>query len=132
MPAPHAPADGKPTVLIVEDDPAISYLLNFMLARKGYAVEIAADGDAGHEWIARHDAPDVAVLDVSLPRRDGLSLLEEMRARPGWEDVPVIMLSARDDEATLNRAMAIGASDYLSKPFDPAELVERIERNRHH
>jgi DNA-binding response OmpR family regulator len=120
----------KPVALVVEDDTSITYLIDYLLSKEGYAVESKDDGEKGCRYIETMPAPDIVVLDIGLPRLDGVSLLHKMRAMPGWQDVPIIMLSAKNDERTLSRAIALGATDYVSKPFSPTELVERVRRHQ--
>lgn len=125
-----APLERTPLALVVEDDPGIRYLLDFILRQQGWAVVEAYDGRQG--LAAIHDGPvtDAVLLDVMLPEIDGLHLLEELRGLPQWNGVPVMMLTAQGDERSVSRALAAGAADYLVKPFDPAELASRLARLR--
>ena len=123
-----APLEKAPLALVVEDDPGIRYLLDFILRQQGWAVVEAYDGRQG--LVAIHEGPVAAavLLDVMLPEIDGLQLLEQLRALPRWDGVPVMMLTAKGDETSVSRALAAGAADYLVKPFDPAELAGRLAR----
>lgn len=123
-----APLEKAPLALVVEDDPGIRYLLDFILRQQGWAVVEAYDGRQG--LFAIHEGPvtDAVLLDVMLPEIDGLQLLEQLRALPRWNGVPVMMLTAKGDETSVNRALAAGAADYLVKPFDPGELASRLAR----
>jgi len=112
----------------VEDDEHIRLLLEFMLERVGYTVALAADGRAAEAHIRSQAAPAVALLDVMLPYLDGLQLVGLLRAQPGWESVPVIMLTAKAQERDIARALAAGANDYVVKPFKPEELMARLRR----
>jgi len=123
-----SPAESQRHALLVDDDAVISALLDFILKREGYRVDIFKDGLAASEHIARAPAPAVAVLDIMLPRVDGFELLREIRARPDWTRVPVLMLSSRGDEQNIVRALDAGASDYVLKPFQPEELKARLRR----
>src|SRR5690349_6563636 len=84
--------------LVVEDDQHIAHLLKFMLERARYRVELARDGRAGQAYIQSHPPPAVAVLDMMLPFLDGLQLVTLIRSQPGWEAVPVVMLTAKTQE----------------------------------
>lgn len=123
-----APLEKAPLALVVEDDPGIRYLLDFILRQQGWAVVEAYDGRQG--LVAIHEGPvtDAVLLDVMLPEIDGLQLLEQLRALPRWNGVPVMMLTAKGDETSVSRALAAGAADYMVKPFDPAELASRLAR----
>lgn len=115
------PADT--TVLVVEDDPAIATAIAHRLGSEGWRVETALDGPSGIEAAARLQ-PDVVVLDVMLPGVDGLEVCRVIQAdRP----VPVLMLTARDDETDVVIGLGVGADDYMTKPFSPRELVARVK-----
>lgn len=122
------PGAAKPTALIVEDDSHILHLLRFILEREGYRAEVATDGRAAQGLVARLDPPAVVILDVMLPYVDGYQLLAEMRARPGWEKLPIIILTAKSQEKDIVRALDAGANDYVVKPFKPEELRARVKR----
>lgn len=113
--------DGAPVVLLVEDAPAIRLAVRAALTAEGFAVEPLADGATLEQELTRV-RPDLVVLDVMLPGRDGFALLEVVRATG---DVPVLMLTARDATADRVRGLTSGADDYLVKPFAMAELVAR-------
>ncbi|MDR3069079.1 MAG: response regulator transcription factor [Cellulomonas sp.] len=115
------PADT--TVLVVEDDPAIATAIAHRLGAEGWHVETALDGPTGIEAATRL-RPDVVVLDVMLPGVDGLEVCRVIQAeRP----VPVLMLTARDDETDVVIGLGVGADDYMTKPFSPRELVARVK-----
>ena len=116
------------TVLVVEDNDEISYLVQFLLERDGFRVELARDGRAAEQMIATMSPPDLVVLDVMLPYIDGFQLLGQIRGRKEWEKVPVIMLTAKSQENEIVRALEAGATDYVVKPFQPNELLARIRR----
>lgn len=121
------PNDPK-RALIVEDDEQIASLLQFILEREGYQVCTASDGRAALDEARRHGPPTLAMLDVMLPYVDGYQLMGRLREMPGWDRVPVIMLSARSQEKDIVRGLDSGADDYLVKPFMPDELRARIRR----
>ena len=114
--------------LVVEDDGAIAYLLRFLLERHGWQVSVAADGTEAMEAIDHGEPPRLVLLDAMLPVHDGLTLLAHLRSLPRWQDVPVVMLTAKGDEAFVAKAMATGATDFVQKPFDAIELAGRVER----
>lgn len=115
-------------ILVVEDDDNIASLLQFMLQREGHTVTVRADGEAAYVHILTERVPALVLLDSMLPYRDGLSLLKALRAQPGWEAVPVVMLTARSLERDIVAALDAGASDYVIKPFQPHELLARVRR----
>ena len=117
-----------PVALVVEDDEHIAQLLKFMLERAGYRVELARDGRVAQNFIASQPAPAVALFDLMLPFVDGLQLVGLVRQQPGWEQVPVLMLTAKTQERDIVRALDAGANDYIVKPFQPDELLARLRR----
>lgn len=128
---PSPVADARRTrreALVVEDDPGIRYLLRFILEQEGWQVREAIDGPDALRAISRGEVADAVLLDIMLPGIDGLALLDRLKADARWSGAPVMMLSAKGDETSVRRALAAGAFDYLGKPFDPAELVERLRR----
>lgn len=113
-------------VLVVDDEPDITALVAYHLAKAGYRVSTAANGrDALNA--ASEERPDVVVLDVMLPGVGGYDVLSELRRRPETRDVGVILLTARRDEPDRIQGLSLGADDYLTKPFSPAELVLRVQ-----
>lgn len=129
--APASAASGAaPVALVIEDDLSILYLMQFILEQQAYGVLSATDGKQGRTAIEAGPPAQMAVvvLDLTLPDEDGLQLLARLRADPRWDKVPVLVLSALRDEATMRRAFAAGADDYLNKPFDPHQVADRIQR----
>ncbi len=117
------------TVLVIEDDEHIGMLLTLLLERHGYQVKRAADGNEAERLIANSaQVPGLILLDVMLPYRNGFELMQQIRARQGWERVPVIMLTAKAMERDIVRAFDAGANDYIVKPFQPTELLARLRR----
>ena len=109
-------------VLLVEDDARLAALTREYLEGHGVVVEVARDGQAGLEAALRRRF-DVVLLDLMLPRRDGLDVCREIRAR---SDVPIVILTARGEEADRVLGLELGADDYLAKPYSPRELLARI------
>jgi DNA-binding response OmpR family regulator len=117
----------RPLVLCADDDDDILSLVTLRLERAGFAVVKAHDGDAAVA-AARDLRPAIAVLDVMMPRRTGLEVLEELRADPAMSGLKVILLSARVQEVDVARGIDAGADAYLVKPFKAQELVAAVER----
>ncbi|MBA3979173.1 MAG: two-component system response regulator [Alcanivorax sp.] len=118
----------EPLILLVEDDPLVGELLEYLLGREGFAVRWVRDGRAAHEQINAGQSFVCAVLDVMLPYVDGYSLVRELRASEQHGDIPILMLTARAQEQDVVRALDLGADDYLVKPFQPGELTARLRR----
>ena len=111
------------TVIVIEDDPHIADLVDLYLRRDGFRVLLARDGEQGLALVAQED-PWIVILDVGLPgTRDGFAVCREIRARGA---LPVLFLTARDDEVDRVLGLELGADDYLVKPFSPRELVARV------
>jgi len=110
------------TILLVEDDPILSETLRYNLEREGYAVINAPDGVVGLER-ARRDQPDMVILDVMLPRLDGFSVCRILRQE---SEVPILILTARQDEIDRIAGLELGADDYVAKPFSLGELLARV------
>jgi len=116
------------TILLVEDDPHLANLIQFYLARQGFEMRHAADGEQALREFDLPQRPDLVVMDVMLPYRSGYELLADLRQRPAWNDVPVVMLTGRGREEDVVQGLNLGASDYLIKPFRPTELMARIRK----
>jgi DNA-binding response OmpR family regulator len=115
------------TVLVIDDDQLVVAILEHKLAARGYRVVTAPDGASG-VMRARAEAPDLIVLDMMMPVLSGREVLLELRADAALARIPVVMLTARRSEADVVDALALGAADYVSKPFSPDELVARVSR----
>jgi len=114
------------TILLVEDDPDILHMVAYKLRRAGFEVVETTDGLAALD-ACRREPPDLVLLDVRMPRMDGIAVCRELRAGPRTGDVPIVMLSARARDQDRELAYAAGATDYVVKPFSPRALVERVE-----
>lgn len=110
-------------ILLVDDDPRLRELVGLALERAGYAVITAADGQVALTHAAR-EVPDLIVLDVGLPELDGFDVCRRIRAK---SEVPILFLTARDDEIDRVLGLELGADDYVTKPFSPRELVARVK-----
>ncbi len=115
-------------VLVIEDDPVVSRLVEHLLMRRGYVVHVAADGLQDQSLLKTLSCPAVVVMDVMLPYVSGFELITEMRQTPGWDRVPVIMLTSKSQERDVLRAFDAGVNDYVVKPFRPEEFVARVRR----
>jgi DNA-binding response OmpR family regulator len=120
----EAPPPSAQRILLAEDEPDIRELVSYRLTRSGYEVLEAKDGEEAWLLAVEH-LPDLCVLDVMMPRLNGYELTERLRADERTRRIPVIILTARVQEADITRGFAAGADDYLKKPFNPDELVAR-------
>jgi two-component system, OmpR family, alkaline phosphatase synthesis response regulator PhoP len=112
-------------VLIVDDEPNIVLSLEFLMKQAGYAVRTATDGEAALQAI-RESPPDLVLLDVNLPRRSGYDVCEAVRANPEWASVRILMLTAKGRDIERQKGMALGANDYVTKPFSTREVVAKV------
>ncbi len=115
------------TVLVVDDDPVILKLLEVNFEMEGFTVVIAHDGAEGIE-VARSDQPDIIVSDIMMPKKSGLELVTELKGDPSTRDIPIILLSAKAQNADVRSGIDAGADDYITKPFEPLDLVDRVNR----
>lgn len=114
-----------PTVLVVDDDPVIVRLLEITFAMEDFAVLAAVDGVEGLEMAtAKH--PDVVVCDIMMPRLDGLDLVKALKAAPDTAHIPVVLLSAKAQIADLEAGAEVGAAAYVTKPFEPFDLIDQV------
>jgi DNA-binding response OmpR family regulator len=119
--------DRRPLVLVADDEEDILLLVAFRLERAGCDVVTARSGDEAIK-LALEQTPDLAVLDVMMPGLDGYEVTRELRRTEQTSEMPVILLTARAEEADVARGMAAGADDYVKKPFDAHDLRERVQR----
>jgi DNA-binding response OmpR family regulator len=113
------------TILIVDDDPDICALLQFKLESSGYAVVVENDGEAGLAALEQEPV-DLMLLDWMMPRMGGLEVCLALRADQRFTQLPVLMLTAKAQEADVQRGLAAGADDYILKPFSPREVASRV------
>jgi DNA-binding response OmpR family regulator len=115
------------TVLLVDDDPVILKLLEVNFEMEGFAVLLAHDGTEGVE-IARTQRPDLVISDIMMPKMSGLDLVGELKSDPDTSDIPIILLSAKAQATDVRAGVDAGADDYVTKPFEPLDLVDRVNR----
>jgi DNA-binding response OmpR family regulator len=116
---------GTPRVLIVEDEPNIVLSLEILLRRAGYETASAGDGEEALELI-RRTRPDVVLLDIMLPKRNGYEVCRSVKSEPALFSIPVIMLTAKGQEVEMLKGLELGASAYITKPFGNAEVLEAV------
>jgi DNA-binding response OmpR family regulator len=112
-------------ILIVDDEPNIVLSLEFLMRQKGYETQVARDGE---EALAAVESfrPDLVLLDVNMPRRDGFEVCQKLRA-DGWTELKIVLLTAKGRDIEIEKGLALGADAYVTKPFSTRELVARIE-----
>jgi len=115
------------TVLVVDDDPVILKLLEVNFEMEGFTVLVARDGQEGIE-VARADQPDLIVSDIMMPKVSGLELVTALKGDPSTSEIPIILLSAKAQNADVRSGLDAGADDYVTKPFEPLDLVDRVNR----
>ena len=114
-------------VLICDDDPVILRLLEVNLELEGYDVLTAHHGEEAFE-IASRELPDLVILDIMMPRLDGYQTCQKLKAQPSTESIPVVFLSAKAQQSDIEKGKSFGVSEYLTKPFDPNDLLDVVER----
>ena len=117
---------GRPLVLVADDDPDILSLVAFRLERSGYEVVVARDGEQAVA-AALERTPDIALLDVMMPKLDGYEAVARLRGNDATRHMPVILLTARVQDADIARGLEAGADDYVKKPFSTQELRDRVQ-----
>ena len=116
----------KPLIVVVEDEQAIQDVVAYNLRREGYEVLLAGDGDEGLALI-QSKRPALVILDLMLPGIDGLSICQQLRADPKTRSIPLMILSAKEEESDIVIGLSLGADDYLAKPFSPREMLARVK-----
>lgn len=114
-------------ILIIEDDPAISRLVDYSLRHEGYEVITATNGLEGIRKV-HNEAPDLVILDVMLPGLDGFEICHRLKSEPDTASLLILMFSAKAQEIDKNTGLKVGADDYLPKPAAPAEIVSRVAK----
>lgn len=113
------------SILVVDDEPNIVLSLEFLMKKEGYEVRTAADGAEALQAVAQAK-PDLMLLDVMMPRMDGYEVCEAVRSDPTLEGIYIIMLTAKGRDADRDKGLAVGADDYVTKPFATRDLVEKV------
>ncbi|GEK47483.1 response regulator transcription factor [Bisbaumannia pacifica] len=115
-----------PKVLVVDDEPNIVLSLEFLMQQAGFEVTTAEDGESALARVAEA-GPDLILLDISLPDLSGFEVLERLRQTPRGATLPIIMLTAHGREVEREKGLALGADDYITKPFSTQALVEKVK-----
>lgn len=124
-PSTHDPAGNQPVILLIDDEPYIQRSLTYLLTRLGYRVETASDGLTGLERI-RSLRPALVFLDIMMPLMNGYEVCEQVKQDPALADTYVIILSAKGQQIDKERGLLGGADEYMTKPFSPREVGERV------
>lgn len=112
-------------ILLVDDEPNIVLSLEFLMCQAGYEVSTAADGETALQ-IMEQSPPDLVLLDVNIPKRNGYNVCETIRANPKWAHVRVVMITAKGRDVEREKGLALGADDYIIKPFSTQEVVAKV------
>jgi two-component system, OmpR family, alkaline phosphatase synthesis response regulator PhoP len=115
------------SILVVDDEPNIVLSLEFLLKQAGFRVRTVSNGEAALAAIAQ-EPPDLVLLDVMIPGRDGYAVCQEIRSNPVWRNMRIIMLTAKGGDIQREKGLSLGADEYVTKPFSTRELVERVRR----
>lgn len=114
-------------ILIADDEPNIVVSLEFLMKREGFEVQVAVDGEAALQSMAAQ-MPDLVLLDIMLPKKDGFEVCQQIRARPEWQSVKVVMLTAKGRDTEVAKGLALGADAYMTKPFSTKDLVVQVRQ----
>ncbi len=114
-----------PRILIVDDEPNIVISLEYLMKREGWETAVAVDGEAALAAL-ENGRPDLVILDVMLPRMDGFEVCRRIRADPRWQDLRILMLTAKGRDTEVEKGLGLGADAYVTKPFSTKDLVARI------
>ena len=119
--------NGTKKILICDDDPAILRVIQVNLEVEGYDVVTAHHGEQALE-VAHAEHPDLIILDIMMPRLDGYQTCEQLKAADDTKEIPVIFLSAKAQASDIEKGKSFGVEEYLTKPFDPTDLIDVVER----
>jgi DNA-binding response OmpR family regulator len=114
------------SILVVEDEPNIVLSLQFLMKQAGFEVRVARDGEEALREVESR-APDLILLDVMIPKRDGYDVCQTIRANPDWAYIYIIMLTAKGREVDREKGISLGANDYVTKPFSTRDLTEKVK-----
>jgi CheY-like chemotaxis protein len=117
----------KKRILVCDDDPVILRLLQVNLELEGYEVLTASHGEEAVQ-VAKDEVPDLVILDIMMPRLDGYQTCERLKSEDSTKDIPVVFLSAKAQQSDIERGRSFGVEEYLTKPFDPSDLIDVVER----
>ncbi len=117
----------KPTILVADDEPSIVLSLQVLLQKAGFEVRVARNGEEALQSVEA-GAPDLILLDAMMPKRDGFDVCQSLRANPAYQNLPIIMLTARSRDVERQKGMALGATDYITKPFSTRDLVATVRK----
>jgi len=115
------------SILVVEDEPNIVLSLKFLMEKAGFDVRVASDGEQALDAVEER-APDLILLDVMIPKRDGYDVCQTIRSNPDHRDIYIIMLTAKGREVDREKGIALGANDYVTKPFSTRDLTEMVKQ----
>lgn len=115
------------SVLIVDDEPNIVLSLQFLMKKAGFDVRIARDGEEALAEIVR-SPPDLVLLDVMMPKRDGFDVCQTIRSNPDWGGTRIILLTAKGRDIEREKGLALGADDYITKPFSTRDVLAQVEK----
>ena len=113
-------------ILVVDDEPNIVLSLEFLMTQAGYEVATAEDGEAALRAVERNP-PDLILLDINIPKRNGFEVCEIIRSDPARKDMRIVMLTAKGRDVEKEKGLALGADDYVTKPFSTKEVVAKVE-----
>jgi DNA-binding response OmpR family regulator len=113
------------SVLVVDDEPNIVLSLEFLMKQAGLEVRTAGDGQAALAAV-QANTPDLILLDISMPNGDGFEVCRKIRENPVWQDIRIIMLTAKGKDSEREKGLAAGADDYITKPFSTHEVIDRV------
>ena len=120
-------APDEKRILVCDDDPVILRLLQVTLQLEGYDVLLANHGEEAYE-VAQVELPDLIILDIMMPRMDGYQTVQALKSNDGTKHIPVVFLSAKAQASDIEKGKEQGVADYLTKPFDPSDLLDVVER----
>jgi DNA-binding response OmpR family regulator len=116
------------SILVADDEPSILLSLQFLLQKAGFEVRLAHNGEEVLQAVEQ-SAPDLLLLDAMMPQRDGYDVCQTIRADPRWTSLPIIMLTAKSRDVERQKGMALGATDYVTKPFSTRDLVATVRKH---
>ena len=112
-------------ILVVDDEPNIALSVEYLMRRQGYEVAVASDGQEALDMLAKN-VPDLMILDVMMPRKNGFDVTIEVRANAALAKLPILMLTAKGREAEMKKGLSLGADAYITKPFSTHDLVAKV------